>query len=72
MDNLPAHSKEPLCTAYGSQVNHTERAILILFFFFKAESEKDALGGALGLSFGYAEPLPDSIKTEASESVIVS
>ena len=57
MDNLPAHSKEPLCTAYGSQVNHTERAILILFFFFKAESEKDALGGALGLSFGYAEPL---------------
>ena len=37
MDNLPAHSKKPLCTAYGSQVNHTKDQALSkrLFFFDK-------------------------------------
>jgi hypothetical protein len=34
MDNLPAHSKEPLCTASGSQVNHTKDQALSKSFFF--------------------------------------
>ena len=48
---LIGHSSRKIC------VYENPQAILILFFFFKAKSEKDARGGALGLSFGYAEPL---------------
>ncbi len=47
MDNLAAHSKEPLCTAYGSQVNHTKEKALSKGFFFENRQRLSYLSAAL-------------------------
>ena len=47
MDNLPAHSKKPLCTAYGSQVNHTKDRALSKRLFCDKKRRLSYLSAAL-------------------------